>query len=380
MKVAFFYNAQYHQILHSLPFAFELSIRHPEIEVHILAPTKAHIAYIQALEPLYPGAKVTYRRLRLPLPVRLYRAVHKAVVPPKLPTLLNNLALFDEYDALVVTEKTSLLMKHFGVARPLFVHTAHGAGDRATAVDRRIREFDYALVPGPKTAKWLLELGHVTPGRYTVGAYAKFDIVRRMAKARAPLFDNGRPTVLYNPHFRPSLSSWPEWGTRVLDWFAEQDRYNLVLAPHIRLFDPPTLARYREFERWQGLPHIRIDLGSEASVDMTYTMGADLYMGDVSSQVYEFLVEPRPCLFLDSHGADWRGNPRYKFWTLGPVLGDIDRLEEGLAAAFAEQPAHLPLQRAAVAETFDMETTVPDTVDALAGFLLRQVARMREPA
>lgn len=29
---------------------------------------------------------------------------------------------------------------------------------------------------------------------------------------------------------------------------------------------------------------------------MTYTPAADIYLGDVSSQSYEFLLDPRPCL------------------------------------------------------------------------------------
>src|SRR3546814_6362259 len=42
------------------------------------------------------------------------------------------------------------------------------------------------------------------------------------------LFDNDRPTVLYTPHFRPALSSWPKWGMAVLDLFANSNRYNLI--------------------------------------------------------------------------------------------------------------------------------------------------------
>ena len=42
-------------------------------------------------------------------------------------------------------------------------------------------------------------------------------------------------------------------------------------------------------------PNLRFDPGSPASTDMTYTRAADIYLGDVSSQVYEFIAEPRPC-------------------------------------------------------------------------------------
>ena len=42
---------------------------------------------------------------------------------------------------------------------------------------------------------------------------------------------------------------------------------------------------------------IRVDLGSPASTDMRYTLPSDVYLGDASSQVYEFLIKPRHCIF-----------------------------------------------------------------------------------
>ena len=39
---------------------------------------------------------------------------------------------------------------------------------------------------------------------------------------------------------------------------------------------------------------------------MAYTQRADIYLGDVSSQVYEFLLNPRPCVFLNPRRFDWR--------------------------------------------------------------------------
>lgn len=47
----------------------------------------------------------------------------------------DNLDLFRSLDALVVTEKTSLIIKTgYGLDLPI-VHTRHGAGDRAIGVD-----------------------------------------------------------------------------------------------------------------------------------------------------------------------------------------------------------------------------------------------------
>ena len=62
-----------------------------------------------------------------------------------------------------------------------------------------------------------------------------------------------------------------------------------------------------------------VDLGSERSLDMTYALVADIYAGDVSSQVYEFLATPKPCVFLNAHGLRWKDNPDFPNWDLGDV-------------------------------------------------------------
>lgn len=359
MRVGFLYNSQNHQILHSLPTALELSILRPDWQVEILAPSQAHLDYIGQFIPLYPGAAVTLRCLRQPRAIDLIRRFRPMPVPPKFWSLLHNRRDLNRFDALVSTDKTSLWLRWFGVTWPKLVNTEHGAGDRDVTVDARVADFDFSLIPSPKTAKWLLDAGYLKPGRYAVGAYAKFDIVRRLQESRPPLFANGRPTVLYNPHFDRSHSSWHGVGMRVLDIMAAQDRFNLVFAPHMRLFDPPTPARRAAFARFQGLDHLRIDLGSDASCDMTYTLGADLYLGDVSSQIYEFLSRPRPCVFLNTHGVEWRDNPRYRFWTLGPVLTGIDDLPAQLAQALVTHDRWRTAQETAFAENFDLSIRDP---------------------
>lgn len=360
MRVGFLYNSQNHQILHSLPTALELSILRPDWQVDILAPARTHLDYVRRFIPLYPGAHVTLRLLRQPLAVDVFRYFRPLILPPKVWSLLHNRSFLNRFDALVTTEKTSLWMRRFGVTRPRLVNTEHGAGDRDVTFDPRVAKFDFNLIPSPKTVHRLLEQGYLASGRYALAAYAKFDAVRRMAATRPPLFANGRRIVLYNPHFEPALSSWPGVGMKVLEVMAAQDRFNLIFAPHMRLFDPVTAARQLEFARFQGLDHLRIDLGSDASCDMTYTLGADLYLGDVSSQVYEFLWKPRPCMFLNAHGVEWRRDPNYRFWTLGPVLSpaDVAALPDRLEDAFATQAQWRERQEAAFAANFDL--SVPD--------------------
>lgn len=375
MRIGFLYNSQNHQILHSLPMALELSILHPEWQVDILAPSQDHLDYVQQFIPLYPGARVTLRLMPQPLGIRLYRRLRALPVPPKVWSLFHNRGLLNQYDALVSTEKTSLWLRNLGVRRPKFINTEHGAGDRNVAVDPRVAKFDFNMIPSPKIANWLVEAGYLTPERYAVSAYTKFDLVNRLQGQRPPLFTNGRPTILYNPHFDPTLCSWPRFGMRLLEIMANQDRYNLIFAPHMRMFDPITPTKLTAFERFRGLDHIRIDLGSDASCDMTYTMAADLYMGDVSSQVYEFLCKPRPCIFLNAHGVGWRDNPRYLFWTFGPVLDDVEYLPARLDDAFASHEQWRAVQERAFAANFDLSVADPGRHNAqlLAEWLSRAI-------
>jgi CDP-glycerol glycerophosphotransferase (TagB/SpsB family) len=99
--------------------------------------------------------------------------------------------------------------------------------------------------------------------------------------------------------------------------------------------------------------NIRVDLGSNCCIDMTYTLGADIYLGDVSSQIYEFLLQPRPCVFLNAHGAQWQDDPNYLHWTCGPVLQGVAALDETLGRAADDFGRFRPIQESLFAQTID---------------------------
>jgi len=173
----------------------------------------------------------------------------------------------------------------------------------------------------------------------------------RLQATREPLFANGRPTVLYAPHFKRDLSSWDRFGRDVIDWFSAQDRYNLVVAPHVRLFAEASDAERVAVTELAVPGKIAIDLASDRLFDMSYTSGADIYLGDVSSQVYEFLATQRPCLFLNAYGVEWRGDPDYLFWTLGDVVSDLADLPAALDQAHARHPLYAAAQCERLAES-----------------------------
>jgi hypothetical protein len=373
VRIVFPYIAQFHQIPHSLPIAIEIARRYPAVEVHIAYPGSRYLPFIRRLVSEYaPDVPLRYDRLRLD-PFNRLRVMQDRV-PWKQAALLANRRYFGGFDAIVTPERTSLFLRRVGVSRPRMIWTRHGAGDREVGFSSNVSQFDFVLMAGRRIEQRLLNQKLIRPGDYKTGVYAKFDWLQPGRQPSPPLFGNERPTVLYNPHFASGLSSWPRFGMRVLEQFAQSERYNLIFAPHVRLFDPARPAHYRAFRRFLGLPHMRIDLGSERSVDMSYTRAADLYLGDVSSQVAEFLHMPRPCLFLNAHQASWRSDPNYAFWHLGRVTDDLADLEAQIDRAFAEYEHYREAQRRYFAESFELPaqgcSAVP-AADAIVQYLER---------
>jgi hypothetical protein len=148
------------------------------------------------------------------------------------------------------------------------------------------------------------------------------------------------------------------------------------VAPHIRLFHDASRKARETVLAWSVPGKILIDLDSDRLVDMTYTSQADVYLGDVSSQVYEFLAQPRPCVFLNAHDVSWQQDPSYRFWTLGEVVADPALLLAAIDRSFAEHPRFAEAQRIALVDSVggDPANAAARGAAALAGFLERSAA------
>lgn len=372
MRILFPYIGQPHQTPHSLPIAMEIARRHPNTDVHLACTTQEHLNYVRRLASYYPESKVHFSLLHLPLFLRSHVERYGQTPFSRLASLFFNKKYFSTFQGIVVPERTSAYLRSLGVHDPRLIWTRHGAGDRAIGFAHDANIFDYVLMAGRKLEQRLLAHGAIRPGHYHTGVYAKFDMVRRMRDAQPKLFANDRPIVLYNPHFDPRLSSWPRLGLNVLNHFVNQDRYNLIFAPHYRLFDSRRAEARQLVRAFRDHPHILIDPGSTRSIDMTYTSAADLYLGDVSSQVAEFLTRPRACLFLNTHDVSWKDNDDYRFWALGPVRNTVNTLEDDIEEAFLSHDAFINLQKHYIRDTFGLtgdEPTAPVGADAIVDFL-----------
>lgn len=379
-RVCFFFNAQRHQLLHGISTAVELA-RTEGFEAHVVSPSAEHVAYAREIVERLGGAPVVFSTAS-PALLRALRGLTGAAVPPKVLSLGLLARRLNGFDAIALPERTSILLRRLGARDPLFVHLDHGAGDRAAGFDPRIRDFDFVLMAGEKHRERLSREGLVRPGRHAVVGYPKFEAADAARDAGWRPFDDLRPTVLYNPHFS-KLGSWDAFGEKVLRVFAAQDRYNLIVAPHVRLMDGRgRQARWSELaQAYAGHRHIHIDTGSDRCIDMTYTTFADVYLGDVSSQVYEFLRTPRPCVFLDARGVDWAGDENYAHWRFGPVVRDPGALLETVDVAVAGHWRFLPQQIEGFDATF---ATAPETASAraaraIADFVSRERGARAKP-
>jgi len=377
VRIGFLFNHdQLHQVAHSLPIALRLAEMGVGAEIMLATTSERIRAEVELLarEAIERGAvtvqTLALRRTRSRL---LERLVGRWLPVRKWFVLADNLDFFRSLDLLVVAEKTSLALKRrFGLDRLKIVHTRHGAGDRAIGFDKASAGFDAVLISGPKIAERLVRDAGLKPERLHLVGYPKFDL-HRDTKADLPLAKDGRPVVLYNPHPSPHLSSWFALGPAIMDWFVAHPEYQLIFAPHVMLFERPLtisidrlrVARPGRIEqRWRDAPNIFIDTGSRASTTMAYTNAADLYLGDASSQIYEFLLRPRPCLFVDAHHTQWQRDPNFAHWQAGPVIDSVEQLGEGLDRARADfETVYRPIQQRLFAHSFDL-TDEPSAVRA----------------
>lgn len=330
LKIVFFYVAEAYQAYHSLGIAFELAAR-PGVCVSVVFNDPAMPHHIERVRRALGAPPIANGSARLSPLVRLLRRYPRFGLSKRL-VMRGNARTLRDGDAIVVVENTAAALRDHGVTTPRLIYVPHGSGDRARSFVDRIAVFDLVLPAGPKNVPRFLREGLVRPGGYALTGYVKLETAAALDRSQASLFPDDRPIVLYNPHGMRDLSSWDRFAAPLIALARDTGAFNLVVAPHVKLFSRHSAAERRLWEARSG-GNVLIDLGSDRSVDLSYTIAADLYVGDVSSQVYEFLAQPRPCVFLNAHGVAWRGNPDYLNWTFGEVIDDPADLLAAIARA-----------------------------------------------
>jgi len=339
-RAAFLFLGEMLLLPHLYPVVEALGRMRPDIRLDLWISTSAHERILRRLLP--DGLNVVLRR------APGFREVaddRNPVLPNKLWMLARLAPALARTPVVLCAEQTSLWLPSLLPMRTRFLKTSHGVGSMSAREDRRRRAAWKLLVPSEMERRTYLDLGF-TPEKVVATGYVKAAFPRE--QQTQPRFDADRPVLLYTPHWQRHRSSWWNWGPAILDRLIEQRRFNIIFAPHQRLVEG--VPELREIvARVDRLGHVHADIDSFATVDGSYTAAADIYLGDTSSQVVEFLARPRPCLFLNSHHVEWRTRADHAFWQCGEVVdslvdldGALDRAERvhgdyrAAQAAFAE--------------------------------------------
>lgn len=166
-------------------------------------------------------------------------------------------------------------------------------------------------------------------------AYLKYDLIKLQRDSCIEnIFQKKNYTVVYNPHWDngSGQSSWFEFGIEILEFFYNRKDINLVFAPHI------SLSKFYDIkvpEKYISCNNIYIDLNSDSLVRGTYIFHADCYLGDVSSQYFEFLLcKPDiDAIFINAANFNWRASSVYSYWNDGVVIDDVKSLSMALSSA-----------------------------------------------
>lgn len=389
-RVVFLFNHDAgHQVAHLAAIAGAFARTHRDTQTVVAYAFPAIRARIvAALDPADVG-RIRWEELRLPPRASaLAKAADRLLPATRLLRLRLNAGLFAGADAVASTERTCLRLRAYlsPEQRPLFLIVPHGAGDRNVSYHRDFARFDRLLVAGRKVVDQMVAHG-VPATRIEVIGYPKFEGID--LAAGCDFFGNGRPTFVYNPHFDPHLSSWFRAGPDLLRWFASEEGsgYNCIFAPHVMLFRKRwhISPEYRVMRRRPDVPaealaadNILVDLDSPNLFDMSYTLGADAYIGDVSSQIYEFLARPRPAFFLECRRRiDARAEQLHLFRGAGPVARSVRELVPMLAQHARIGPRYRAAQEKLFAYTFN-ESDRP--VSERAALAIRAAIPRRAPA
>jgi hypothetical protein len=347
-RVAFLFLGETLLIPHLYPIVEALAAEAPELRIECWVATSVHEGLLSGW--LADAGLASHVRLRrVPGYLDLPELQHGENPPlPAKPLMLARLVphLFGA-KAVVCAEQTSLWIPHLlPFLRRRFIKAAHGAGSMMARSDPRRRAAHRLLVPAEGEKARLIGVG-VPAERIVIVGYVKAGF---RGLAHPPrLFADDKPVVVYAPHWQRHRSSWWRWGRQIVDLLAKQNRFNVILAPHQRLVEKAPEVR-EALAAVARLPHVHTDLDSFAMVDGSYMGAADIYLGDTSSQVVEFLIRPRPCVFLNPQATDWRATDDHDFWSCGEVIDRLEALPDALERAEAGHSLYETRQRTFAAE------------------------------
>ncbi len=344
MKIIFPFLYGVHQLYHSAMTAMELASKRKDLEVLCISCNKEHTEILHKIRENYPDCPAKIIELKQPFRYK-YLNYKKKKYPSVNAMVKKGKMYFKDADIIVTTSHGTIKMfGKFGITSPKFIYQYHGSGGRKYSFDPELAKYDLIFVTGNFTKKGLLENKISTEDKIKIVGYPKFDYPINKEKIKKKLFEKDLPIVLYSPHWEPDLSSYNKFAEKILDYFSRQNKYNLIFAPHLLISHWKNRFGYNvEFQKYSS-EKIVVDFGSNYSTNGTYLAISDIYLGDVSSMVYEFIArKSRPCIFLNAHNIKWQNRDDYTFWKFGSVFDNFSEFKENFDSAVNDRK-HLKFQ------------------------------------
>ena len=232
----------------------------------------------------------------------------------------------------------------YKITKPKLFYLFHGTGTREYGFELNLNQFDLLMIPGPYHKKRLNKDASISKSKLIQVGYTKNDTFQYSDFKEQKLFPKNQTTFYYNPHWDVELSSLPKWGRYILDYFKNHSQFNLIFAPHPLVKHYNTKynldLNYSSFTSDNTL----IDFDSQKNMNGFYCIHADIYLGDVSSMLFEWInYKPRPCIFINTNNIEWENDENYSNWRIGHVINSLDEFNDiigiaiGSKTKFAEQ-------------------------------------------
>lgn len=350
--VGFFFLNHSAHIYHCLSIALELSLISKN-KVSIFSSTiRNHNIILEIAEKYFSNHQCEIILLKPSLSYTITRYLKNREFPGFNAIFKNNIELLKTLDILVSPSDDILgLKRKFNLESKIYVTALHGAGDLGYNFSESLASFDYIFLAGKRLKELLDEekskaqLSTVQP--YIIG-YPKAELC---TKFKTTPFKSDITTIFYAPHFNSYYNSWPNLGQKLVTWISQNESYKLILAPHI-LMNKKQKKEIAKFCKAIPNIHVDIDSNSKSLIDMTYINQSDIFIGDKTSQVYEFMLQPRPCIFFNTTGTDWKTSKDANFeaWHLGQVVDDQHQIDKAIKNAEVIQEKFVDLQRTAISE------------------------------
>ena len=318
----------------------------------------------------------SFKLIDIPAPLRYkFKNYKNKLYPPVYTRIKKIVNILNDASAIISTShEIPTYLDNYKIKNSTLFYLYHGTGTRGYGFEEKLKDFDYIFTPGKYHSERLKKKLSLNKKQIIIVGMPKLDWLKLKKIKKTSLFNNDAPIFYYNPHWDMKLSSYLKWGGIILNFFFTNNRYNLIFSPHPLIKHLSNKGKYKIETGLKNANNIIIDYESEECIDGTYCASADVYIGDVSSMVTEWILQrPRPCIFINAHQISWEGNDDYYMWKFGSVISEFSLLEETMKKTVHNNPYEKIQKR--LASKFVHEN-VKSSSRLCAEFIMRKICSM----